>query len=128
MSCGTELDADVGRAIALGVVMSVALRRLGEVVRRLVRARLFLFDLPQATTYEEEISAEPWFSVRENDVFPEEFLNFLSLPVPARAALLEQHADLFHPDFWRTVQRKLREGETPEVFPYQPERRLVIAN
>jgi isocitrate dehydrogenase kinase/phosphatase len=85
-------------------------------------------DLPQATTYEEEISAEPWFSVRENDVFPEEFLNFLSLPGPTRAALLEQHADLFHPDFWRSVQRKLREGEIPEVFPYRPERRLVIAN
>jgi isocitrate dehydrogenase kinase/phosphatase len=85
-------------------------------------------DLPQATTYEEEISAEPWFSVRENDVFPEEFLNFLRLPGPARAALLEQHADLFHPDFWRSVQRKLREGETPEVFPYRPERRLVTAN
>ena len=85
-------------------------------------------DLPQATTYEEEISAEPWFSVRENDVFPEEFPNFLRLPGPARAALLEQHADLFHPDFWRSVQRKLREGEIPEVFPYRPERRLVTAN
>jgi len=85
-------------------------------------------NLPQATTYEEEISAEPWFSVRENDVFPEEFLNFLHLPGPARAALLEQHADLFHPDFWRSVQRKLREGETPEVFPYRPERRLATPN
>ena len=85
-------------------------------------------NLPQATTYEEEISAEPWFSVRENDVFPEEFPNFLSLPGPTRAALLEQHADLFHPDFWRSVQRKLREGEIPEVFPYRPERRLLIAN
>jgi isocitrate dehydrogenase kinase/phosphatase len=84
-------------------------------------------NLPQASTYEEEISAEPWFSVRENDVFPEEFLNFISLPGPARAALLEQHADLFHPDFWRSVQWKLREGETPEVFPYQSERRLVTA-
>ena len=85
-------------------------------------------NLPQATTYEEEISAEPWFSVRENDVFPEEFLNFLSLPGLTRAALLEQHADLFHPDFWRSVQRKLREGEIPEVFPYRPERRLITAN
>lgn len=85
-------------------------------------------NLPQSTTYEEEISAEPWFSVRPNDVFPEEFLNFLSLPGPARAALLQQHADLFHPDFWQSVQRKLREGEIPEVFPYRPERRLVTAN
>jgi isocitrate dehydrogenase kinase/phosphatase len=85
-------------------------------------------DLPQARSYEEEISAEPWFSVRENDMFPEEFPNFLRLPEPARAALFEQHADLFHPDFWRSVQRKLREGEIPEVFPYPTERRLVIAN
>ena len=85
-------------------------------------------ELPQAKTYEEEMSAEPWFSVRENDIFPEEFPNFLRLPEPAHAALLEQHADLFHPDFWRSVQRKLREGEIPEVFPYPPERRLVIAN
>ena len=85
-------------------------------------------DLPQATTYEEEISAEPWFSVSANDVFPEEFPNFLRLPGPARAALLEQHSDLFHPDFWRSVQRKLREGEILEVFPYRPERRLVTAN
>jgi len=84
--------------------------------------------LPQASTYEEEISAEPWFSVRANDVFPEEFPNFLRLPGPAHAALLEQHADLFHPDFWRSVQQKLREGEILEVFPYRPERRLVIAN
>ena len=61
-------------------------------------------------------------------MFPEEFLNFLSLPGSTRVALLEQHADLFHPDFWRSVQRKLREGKTPEVFPYRPERRLVIAN
>jgi isocitrate dehydrogenase kinase/phosphatase len=66
--------------------------------------------------------------VRENDVFPEEFPNFLCLPGPARAALLKQHADLFHPDFWRSVQRKLREGQILEVFPYRPERRLVTAN
>jgi len=60
--------------------------------------------------------------------FALELQAFSALPGPARAALLEQHADLFHPDFWRSVQRKLREGETPEVFPYRPERRLVIAN
>ena len=33
-------------------------------------------DLPQAKTDEEEMSAEPWFSVRENDIFPEEFPDF----------------------------------------------------
>src|ERR1043166_7990344 len=28
--------------------------------------------LPEARTPEDEIAAEPWFSVRENDIFPEE--------------------------------------------------------
>jgi isocitrate dehydrogenase kinase/phosphatase len=82
-------------------------------------------ELPQATTHEQEISAEPWFSVRENDIFPEEFPNFLALPESARAALFEQHGDLFRADFWRGVQRKLRAGEILEVFPYAPERRLA---
>jgi len=81
-------------------------------------------DLPEATSYEEEMSAEPWFSVRENDIFPEEFPRFLGLPEPARTALLEQHADLFRANFWRDVQEELRRGEILEVFPYNAERRL----
>src|SRR5438552_755406 len=47
ISCGIELVVAAGRAIALGVVMSVALRGLCEVVRRLVGAGLFFFDLPE---------------------------------------------------------------------------------
>jgi isocitrate dehydrogenase kinase/phosphatase len=81
-------------------------------------------DMPQATTPEEEMSAEAWFSVRENDIFPEEFPQFLRLPDAARASLFEGHADLFRPAFWRIVQNKLRTGEIPEVFPYRSERRL----
>jgi isocitrate dehydrogenase kinase/phosphatase len=84
-------------------------------------------DLPQSTSYEEEIAAEPWFSVRENDIFPEEFPRFLSLPDKAWAALLEQHGDLFSAQFWRDVQRKLQAGDIPEIFPYTAERRLGFA-
>jgi isocitrate dehydrogenase kinase/phosphatase len=82
-------------------------------------------DLPEAKTHEQEIAAEPWFSVRENDVFPEEFPNFLSLSESARTALLEHHPDLFCADFWRNIQDRIRGGEILEVFPYPPERRLV---
>jgi isocitrate dehydrogenase kinase/phosphatase len=81
-------------------------------------------DLPQSQSYEEEISAEPWFSVRENDIFPEEFPQFLAFPEAAREKLMKQHGDLFHPRFWRETQQRLRGGELPEVFPYAPERRL----
>jgi isocitrate dehydrogenase kinase/phosphatase len=51
--------------------------------------------MPQATSYEEEISAEPWFSVRENDIFPEEFQTFLAFPEPARVALSNGMATCF---------------------------------
>jgi isocitrate dehydrogenase kinase/phosphatase len=84
-------------------------------------------DMPQPTTHEEEMSAEPWFSVRQNDIFPEEFPNFLRLPESAWTELLKHHGDLFRPEFWRAVQETLRAGEIPEVFPYPPERRLASA-
>jgi isocitrate dehydrogenase kinase/phosphatase len=80
--------------------------------------------LPEPTTHEQEMAAEPWYSVRENDIFPEEFPAFLRLPEPAQSEFLAHHGDLFRPDFWRAVQGKLRAGELPEIFPYRPERRL----
>src|SRR5688572_22454532 len=51
MSCGTEL-VPVGRVTGLVDVISVALRGLCEVIRRLVCAGLFLFDLPQQVVQE----------------------------------------------------------------------------
>lgn len=84
-------------------------------------------DMPQSKTNEEEMSAEPWFSVRAHDIFPEEFPNFLALPGAARSGLFDSHADLFQADFWRGMQSRLRAGEIPEVFPYRPERRLDAA-
>jgi len=81
--------------------------------------------LPEARTPEDEIAAEPWFSVRENDIFPEEFLQFLSFPKPALVALLEHHLEIFRADFWRAIQCQIRAGEIPEVFPYRAERRLT---
>ncbi len=82
-------------------------------------------EMPQARSYDEEISAEPWFSVRPNDIFPEEFPKFLFFPEAAREALFARHGDLFRPDFWREVQEELRAGQLPEILPYAPERRLA---
>jgi isocitrate dehydrogenase kinase/phosphatase len=81
-------------------------------------------ELPQSQTYEEEISAEPWFSVRDNDIFPEEFPRFLAFPERARDELMRQHGDLFRPQLWRETQNRLRAGKLPHIFPYKPERRL----
>ena len=46
------------------------------------------------------MSAETWFAVREGDIFPEEFRNFVMLPGELGAAFLAQHGALFDPEFW----------------------------
>lgn len=84
--------------------------------------------LPVATTPEQEMAAEPWFSVGANDIFPEEFMQFLTFPEAAREALLQHHGDIFQADFWRAMQRRIEAGELPELFPYPQERRLIIAS
>lgn len=81
-------------------------------------------QLPRATSYEEEIAAEPSFSVHENDVFPEEFPRFLGLRPDLLEALLTYHGDLFAPPAWQRLQAALRAGAILEVFPYFAERPL----
>ena len=72
----------------------------------------------------EELSAEPWFAVRENDVFPSEFQTWLGLDEPWRSLFMEHHADLYKVDFWRDRQARLRDGEVIDIRPYPQDKRL----
>jgi isocitrate dehydrogenase kinase/phosphatase len=58
-------------------------------------------DLPQARTEEEEISAEPWFYCGPRDVFPEQWLPFLSIPPALREVFARQHECLLTAAWWR---------------------------
>jgi len=60
-------------------------------------------DLPQPTSAEEETSAEPWFYCGPRDVFPEQWLQFLSIPAQLREVFLRQHAELLTAAWWRAV-------------------------
>lgn len=75
-------------------------------------------DMPVAQTYEDEISAEPWFSVGPNDVFPEQWPAFFGLPSELLAAFCEHHAELLSAKWWRGIQDRLRRGEVIELVPY----------
>ena len=85
-------------------------------------------DLPEAQNPEDELRAEAWFYVADNDVFPETFLRFLAFGEPERAALLRVHAEILTAKFWRDLQRRLREGEVVEVLPYHPHRVRVASS
>ncbi len=80
--------------------------------------------IPEPTTPDQELSAEPWYYVGEHDVFPEEFAPFMVPPGPLGEIFLAVHSDLLTLDFWLDAQAQQRAGEIRDVFPYREERRL----
>lgn len=81
-------------------------------------------ELPSSRHDEEELSDEPWFGVRANDIFPEEFHRFLGLPRALRSTFETHHGDLFRVRFWRDMQARHLAGELLDIFPYPARRRL----
>ena len=58
-------------------------------------------DLPRASSYEEETSAEPWFHCGPRDVFPEQWLQFLAIPAALSEVFIRQHGCLLTAAWWR---------------------------
>ncbi len=81
-------------------------------------------ELPPTRHDEDEFSAEPWFGVGENDIFPEEFRRFLGLPKALRSTFETHHGDLFRVGFWKDLQARHRAGDVVDIFPYPARRRL----
>jgi isocitrate dehydrogenase kinase/phosphatase len=53
---------------------------------------------------EEETSAEPWFHYGPHDVFPEQWLPFLSIPPALSIVFTQHHAELLTAAWWREQQ------------------------
>ncbi|GAB6261472.1 bifunctional isocitrate dehydrogenase kinase/phosphatase [Photobacterium sp. R1] len=81
--------------------------------------------IPPPRFPEDELSAEPWYSVGTNDVFPEEFRTFLLINPKVRALFDELHSDLFDPAYWQQLQQNISQGQFEDVFPYQEQHRLI---
>jgi isocitrate dehydrogenase kinase/phosphatase len=74
--------------------------------------------VPQAQTPEQELAAEPWYTVGPHDIFPEEFSHFWFGTPQIREHFLTYHAYLLDPKFWQDTQRKIAAGHIEDVFPY----------
>ena len=72
----------------------------------------------------DDFDAQPWFSVAENDIFPEEFRSFLGLDRRLLDVFSDAHGDLFDAVWWRQMQARLRAGEVLDLYPYPQSRRL----
>jgi len=76
--------------------------------------------IPPPRSHEDEMSATPYYTVRENDVFPEEWVPFVAprRPPEWRDAFMTAHGDLFDADYWRGVQEDLVAGRLRVNLPY----------
>lgn len=83
-------------------------------------------EMPESSDYDDEMSADPWFSVGEMDVFPEELKTFLGLPQPLAEVFFRENGELFDVPFWADLQARHRAGEVIDIFPYKEETRLGI--
>jgi len=81
-------------------------------------------ELPHSDHDDDEMSADPWFYVAPNDIFPEEFIKFFGLRPDLRELFIRAHGDLLGADFWTRLQERHRAGEIMDIFPYKQSKRL----
>ena len=80
--------------------------------------------MPEPTTPEEEMASEPWFSVGESDIFPEEFRAFLGLSGELRELFESRHSEIYDAGFWKSIQDRITAGELIDILPYGSGQRL----
>jgi isocitrate dehydrogenase kinase/phosphatase len=83
--------------------------------------------IPPPRTPEDEMSAEPWYSVGPHDVFPEEFGTFLLGSPRVRQAFMKHHRDLLTQEFWQQTKEQILAGRVEDFFPYPEELRFCNA-
>jgi len=72
----------------------------------------------------DEMSTEPWYSVEENDVFPESFGSFFFPDPDARKLFYRKHHELVTVDYWKNTKQNIINGDQQDVFPYPAKRRF----
>lgn len=74
--------------------------------------------IPEPRTLDDELAAEPWYSVAPNDIFPEELPTFLTSDLTQRWLLQELHPELFDYGYWQRRQQDVKQGVYGDVYPY----------
>ncbi len=75
-------------------------------------------DLPKSDDHDDIMRPEPWFHVNKNDIFPEEFIRFLSMDARLRALFMDVHGDLLSADFWNRIKARHLNGDIELIIPY----------
>ena len=74
---------------------------------------------PKSTNPYDDMATEPWFSVGEDDVFPEEFEKYFLVHPLLKNHFAKVHGDLMTAEFWREKQEYIKAGILEDVYPYR---------
>ncbi len=80
--------------------------------------------IPEARFPEQEMAAEPWYSVGPRDVFPEEFRTFLFNSQKLKDLFSNLHGEIFDYQYWQGLQESLKGNWMMDVFPYRRKQRF----
>jgi len=81
--------------------------------------------IPPARDIVDEMAIDPWYSIAENDIFPETFGSFFFPDPKARKLFYRHHHDLVTVDFWKATRQTIIDGGQQDVFPYPSRRRFI---
>ncbi|MCP4045752.1 MAG: bifunctional isocitrate dehydrogenase kinase/phosphatase [Gammaproteobacteria bacterium] len=82
--------------------------------------------IPPARSYEDEISDTPWYSIGQNDVFPESFAPFFFTNKKDLTEFRKYHEELLNPEWWKSMKDTILAGDLIDVFPYPVKRRFSV--
>ena len=80
--------------------------------------------IPPARDYEDMMSDTPWYSVEENDVFPETFGPFFFANENDMKLFKQDHEELMTAEWWKQVKQDILEGGQADIFPYPEKMRF----
>ncbi len=75
--------------------------------------------VPPARDYMDEMSPSAWYSVAEDDVFPETFGPYFFGIEEDLEYFSRYHADLLEVRWWKARQEDIRQGRQADIFPYR---------
>ncbi|MEE4219070.1 MAG: bifunctional isocitrate dehydrogenase kinase/phosphatase [Xanthomonadales bacterium] len=74
--------------------------------------------VPPARDYDDMMSDTPWYSVQENDVFPETFGPFFFADRDDMEEFRKHHAELMTAEWWKQSRENILAGSQADIFPY----------
>jgi isocitrate dehydrogenase kinase/phosphatase len=74
--------------------------------------------VPPPRDYDDMMSDVPWYSVEENDVFPETFGPFFFANDKDMTEFKKHHAELMTAEWWKRKKQDIESGNLADIFPY----------